>query len=752
MAVDNGNEKATGTDNSLQSSFNLIFLVWQYKWLVLLGVTVGVAGGSVVYSRSQPIYRSNAQLLVIKKRSDVVPVSGSVITESYLDDYVSTHIVLLKSPVVLGDAVQSGGLALLKSFEGQGNVAGAIASNLIVTRDNSGTNRTIINLAYEGPVSSDTPKILDAVIGSYTRFLEGAYRNVSLETEQLYFKARDILKKDIAEREDKYKKFRESSPVLWKTKDGANVHQARIAEIEMRKSALVIRKAEIQGKLKAVLEAKQAGTLESEFMLSSSDTGSTNATKGVKKVNEEILATLIVEEQELLEDYGESHPRVRSVKSKIARIKKIIEQDSDASKIGLMGNDSLSERKDASVNRYIRLMQYELSQIAESQKILEQLLEDERKEAKSLSKFESTDEEFRLEIGRTQQLYDQTIKRLQEINLVRDFGGYDAKVIASASLGVQIAPSLSRILLISIALGSLGGFVLAYLAESTDHSFRSPDEIRRRLGLPILGHIPLSEEILRQNRHDRSENLEPSAALCMYHRPTSLEAEAYRGLRTAVFFASKTTNCKVIQVTSPNMGDGKTTIAANLAVAISQSGKRVALIDADFRRPRIHHILGCKSNYSIDQVIACEVTLLEGLQSSSITGLSVLTCNQRPANPAEILTLPNFDRILTELRVNYDFIIIDTPPLLAVTDPCIVAGRVDGVILTVRIAKNGRPAAERAKDMLSTMGVKVLGVVVNGAGKQSVSYGYRYYAYDEFAYEYRSDQTDNLPSDPIQLK
>src|SRR5262249_10865888 len=154
-------------------------------------------------------------------------------------------------------------------------------------------------------------------------------------------------------------------------------------------------------------------------------------------------------------------------------------------------------------------------------------------------------------------------------------GGYDAKVIAPAGIGVQIAPSLSRNLIMGAGIGLLLGFGLAYLAEGTDKSFRNPEEIRRRLGLPILGHIPPVRQHPGTNGQPKEETPGvPDPVVCVQHRPNSPEAEAYRSLRTAVFFATKGSDSKVIQITSPNMGDGKTTLAVNLAVAISQSGKR----------------------------------------------------------------------------------------------------------------------------------------------------------------------------------
>ena len=277
-------------------------------------------------------------------------------------------------------------------------------------------------------------------------------------------------------------------------------------------------------------------------------------------------------------------------------------------------------------------------------------------------------------------------------------------------------------------LGICVGGGLAYAVDSVDRTFRNPDEVRHALGLPLVGDVP----DLHSLKHEStvSEGGETThkihAAVVTYHRPRSREAEAIRGLRTAIYFGTRQNGQKVIQLTSPNPGDGKTTIAANLAVSLAQSGKRVLLIDADLRHPSQGRLFGFDSNVGLSDLIVGDVELPDAVQSVGIDNLSILPCGTRPPNPSELLTSPVFEQILDVARQQYDYVLVDSPPLLAVSDPSVIAPRVDGVLLTIRVTKNGAPAAVQARRMLAALGAKVIGIVVNGF-QHDRNFGYGYY-------------------------
>jgi capsular exopolysaccharide synthesis family protein len=325
-------------------------------------------------------------------------------------------------------------------------------------------------------------------------------------------------------------------------------------------------------------------------------------------------------------------------------------------------------------------------------------------------------------------------------------------------MGFQVVPNFLYCLALGAVVGTVLGGAGAWYLDSLDQSFQTPEQIRAEVGSPILAHIPLIQ------RKDRKKSVADSPlqpVLAAYHFPRSRAAEAYRAARTAILFGIE--DGKVIQVTSPGPGDGKSTTCANIGIAMAKAGKKVLLIDADLRRPQLHKLFGLNPCVGFASVIADAVELTDGICSTAVNNLFVLPCGPRPKDPAELLSSPRVEEIIDGLREKFDIILVDSPPLLAVTDASILATVVDRVLLTLRITRDGRHAVPMAVNVLRQMEAKVLGVIVNGvvqqegsgysgAGKYSYSYGR--YGRGTYAYEYGAYFKDTAPEptaeDPAQ--
>ena len=242
------------------------------------------------------------------------------------------------------------------------------------------------------------------------------------------------------------------------------------------------------------------------------------------------------------------------------------------------------------------------------------------------------------------------------------------------------------------------------------------DELRGSIDCPVLGEVPHFAVAVAgpDSRFD--------PRLCYYHRPGSREAEAFRTIRAGLMHLGVPGRGQIMQITSPEPGDGKSVSAANLALAIAQTGKRVLLIDADLRRPTIHELCRLPQEIGLTDVLRGEIDWPNAVRETQIDGLSVMTAGDCPENPGELLVGPRLGDFLAAARKEYDFLVVDTPPVLAVSDAAVIAPSTDGVVLVVRMMKNKRGALRRTIETLSTHGVRLLGVTANDVDPSKETY------------------------------
>lgn len=223
--------------------------------------------------------------------------------------------------------------------------------------------------------------------------------------------------------------------------------------------------------------------------------------------------------------------------------------------------------------------------------------------------------------------------------------------------------------------------------------------------------------------------------------PRSPAAEAYRTLRTNLQYTSLDRPLKTILVTSAVPGEGKTTIASNLAVAFAQSGKSVILVGADMRKPSVHQLFGLPNRVGLSTVLTGHVRFEDALQKSRVAGLHVLSSGPIPPNPAELLGSQRMQEVLEALREKADIVIFDAPPVIAVADAIVMSRYLDGVLFVVSLKSTPREAVQAAKDQLEQVGANILGAVVNRMDSTS---GYFYYYYIRGYHE--TDEAVSQPS------
>ncbi|MCI0707126.1 MAG: polysaccharide biosynthesis tyrosine autokinase [Ignavibacteriae bacterium] len=302
---------------------------------------------------------------------------------------------------------------------------------------------------------------------------------------------------------------------------------------------------------------------------------------------------------------------------------------------------------------------------------------------------------------------------------------------------VEIEPIRPKKLL-SLILGAILGIGLGagivFVREFLDMRVRVPDDLKKR-GMPLLTTVALmNEEIQKLNGAGKIENngVEVDAHLVTLFNPLSTIAESFRRLRTNIQYAQLDTHARVILVTSSNPGEGKSTIASNLAITFAQTGKKVLLIDCDLRKPTLHSEFGVERGLGITELLVGTASFEKVVRKTPAESLDLICSGGIPPNPAEMLGSNKMKDLLEKFRSRYDYILLDSPPVLAVTDPVILSTIADGVVVVVSADSTRMEALERTTETLGEVGTRLIGFVLNNFDFRNTG-GY-YSAYENKKY------------------
>jgi len=315
------------------------------------------------------------------------------------------------------------------------------------------------------------------------------------------------------------------------------------------------------------------------------------------------------------------------------------------------------------------------------------------------------------------ELYNGLLNKLKEAGVLAGLRSTNVVVVDPARTAAKPAhPNYPLNLGLALGIGILGGIGLAFAREGLDTTVRTPEQVEAVAGLPAVGIIP---ELAARKRTARTVAIECS----ILDSPSSGLAESYRALRTALLFSNGDVPPKVILVTSALPQEGKTSVSLNSAMALAQQGARVLLIDADLRRPELHSCVGVPSEPGLGELLSYEASLpFDAAASPKVPDLFFLPAGRLRPNAAEVLGSPRMRRLLNGCRERFDFIVMDTPPVLAVTDAVVLSKSADAVLLVVRSAQTSEQSLLRARDLLLRVNARIAGVLVNRAKVHSADY------------------------------
>lgn len=704
------------------------------KAFVILLALVGAGLGYLYFQRQVPRYRSDALLQVIHHSSD--PRVEGLLAERNLSDAQ----FVITSRKLLQPCYEKHNLRELESLRSLGadDAIRRIAS--MISAESRAAN--ILLLSCEGPNPSDTAVIANAVSEEFIAHQKESYENAVTKLQQLLTRAKDELSESLRTLENEYEEFDRTSPL---NSDGENPHRQQLDGVQSKTNALVIRETELRAELDGLDEAlKEGGQRDALLMLigkqSEEQTGENtpqvnNAVSSAKSMFEATLP-LLMEEAILSEELGAGHPKLQALRKRIEMTQAYFERLAGMSEKPQEVNTPKPRIDFLAV--YMNSLRQEIAVIQRQRTELQALADNEEAAAKNLRTFVHQRANFQRRIARETSLFEDVQQQMRDTELPTNMGGVSASTLTEARHGSLVYPKLSQFLGMGSFLGALVGFGLGYLVEVADRSFRKPEELIREFGVPILGHIPFMQE--QKLKRIPSETVMDRTIITL-HQPRSRPSEAYRSVRTAVCFSALGSKHRVIQVTSPAAGDGKSTLTMNFAVSLAQSGKKTVIVESDFRRPKVHKLTGVDNAVGVVDVLRGNAELSDAIQTTEIDGFFVMPCGSRPRNPSELITRPEYEQMLEALREKFEYIIIDTPPVLVVTDPCSVAPRADGVLLCVRLSRHTRDFGRRALEQLRDVGANMTGIVVNGVDETD-SYGYGSYSYSDYRYRYKDYSYD----------
>jgi capsular exopolysaccharide synthesis family protein len=344
------------------------------------------------------------------------------------------------------------------------------------------------------------------------------------------------------------------------------------------------------------------------------------------------------------------------------------------------------------------------------------------------------------QVNADRSLYESVLKRLSETNVSSDLPVSNLQIVETADKPLYpSSPNIPLYLMASVILGSFFGVGAALILEYIDSTVGTPDDVSRALGLSTLGVVPDLKFLARRRYNDaqitgslpntaapseRTDAGIPAKELIVRQRSSSIITESYRNIRTSLLLSQAEKPPQVVLVTSPAPGEGKSVTTLNLGIALAQDGYSVLILDGDMRQGRCHIRLGMRNNKGLCNILTGGLPVDNGIQATSVDGLSLLSRGNVPPNPTELLGSLKMREVIGELRQEFKFVLIDSPPVLAVSDAAVLSVLSDGVILVLDGQRTSTSAAQKAVKRLDTVRAPLIGVILNAVNLDDPHYSY----------------------------
>lgn len=699
-------------------------IILKHRFMIAGAVLVSLVIGVVMTLMATPIYRATATIQIDREATRVVDIEGTEPTTRGGADYYATQYALLQSRSLAERVVQRENLASDPDFMSQqrgsslGNLSRMLGreqatpelagppeqrARMATARLSSGISISpvrgsgLVNISYESSNREVAQRIANALAENYIganldRRFEGAGYARNFLEEKL-----STVKAQLEKSERDLVAYAQSQGIFSISGSGAG-DAADTAGGSLTASDLVA--------MNSALTAAKGARIAAEQRWNQARSSGTSLTQILASPTIQALrsqqATLQARYQEQLSTYKPDFPAMVALKAQIDSID------------GQIASEATSVRQSIQSEYQFALRQEQ--ELASQVATLKGGVMDLRGRSIQYNILQR-------EVDTNRSLYDGLLQRYKDIGVAGGIGANNISIVDRAQIpGSPYKPNLMNNLAMALGVGLLIGLAAAFGLESLDETIKVPEDIEGKLGMPLMGAIPMLEKGM-------------SVEEAMADARSGL-SEAYYSVRTALQFSTNDGVPRSLLVTSARPSEGKSTTATALARNFAKLGMNVLLIDGDLRNPSLHRILQADSGAGITNYLTGSATMLELVQATDQPNLSFIPCGPLPPNPAELLAGATIRAIIAEAEANFDLLIIDGPPVMGLADAPLLASAVAGTVLVIEAGQTRRGLAKSALRRLALGNARILGGILSKFNVRNASYGYGYgYGY-AYSYDY----------------
>lgn len=749
--------------------YEVIQVLYRGKWLIILVFILVVLATAIFTFMQDPIYESTAVVLIEKGKKGLGLTEAFDITGLSEQRNIKNEIEILKSrslaeavakkliervyvnPQTKKDTI----LVILPSKkELREGIKPFAKIETILERFNkdvkieSPRDADIIKITVRSKNPEEAALIANTFADAYYERNLMMSRNESRSVRKFLEEQLADKKKILDQAETQLETYMKSAGVVALDEESKKLIE-QLSDLESKRGEAIVEISSAQKKLNAYLE--QIKQIEPEFVKVATEA----LDPYIKYLQEEIAKLEVTRDQIVAQNPKVGSKEVldkslREIDEQLASLrKKLQEKISEFLKTGFASSGTPgTQTYDPTgfvkeLKQKILLTEIELTAYEAKKKELERLINQLNQ------KFETIPSKIidyaRLERARmsSEKLYLLIEEKYQEAMIAEQSQFGYVQIIDYATPGIKpVSPKVHLNLILSVLIGLGLGVMIVFVKEYFDRTIKTPEQIEKK-GFTVLSAIPVIEIEAKvdgkQLKKDEGRNI--AAHLITHLSPKSPVAEAYRVLRTGIQFAKLDRKIKSVVVASSAPKEGKSTTSSNLAITMAKADLKTVLLDTDLRRPVLHRVFGVKREPGLTDYLFGRAEIDEIFKQTEVENLYLVPCGIVPPNPSELLGSEKMKEFIEYLKSNYDMVIFDTPPLVAVTDALILANQVDGVLLVASAGKTEIDVIDKAREMIHRVGGNIIGVLLNNFDA-SATYGtyYRYYRYYRYYDYYGADR------------